>query len=245
MKKKVKVTDTIFASIALILLVLYIGFIKENWILYLMFACIAIVVVSTIFAEFKEDKKENDKGLLIVFSGPSGVGKGTILEKLMADKSLNLAYSVSMTTRSPREGEVNGVNYFFVTNEEFEKNIEEDKLLEHAKFVDHYYGTPRDYVEKMRNEGKNVILEIEVQGAKQVIQNSGDSLSIFIMPPDFVELENRIKNRGTEDPETIKKRIKAAKREVEAKDMYDYIVVNDDLDEAVDKVRGIILDHMK
>ena len=244
MKKKVKITDTIFAAIALILLVLYIGFIKEKWVLYLMFACIAIVVVSTIIGEFKADKKENDKGLLIVFSGPSGVGKGTILEKLMEDKSLNLAYSVSMTTRSPREGEVNGVNYFFVSNEEFEKNIEEDKLLEHAKFVDHYYGTPRDYVEKMRNEGKNVILEIEVQGAKQVIQNSGDSLSIFIMPPDFVELENRIKNRGTEDPETIKKRIKAAKREVEAKDMYDYIVVNDDLDEAVNKVRDIIIDHM-
>ena len=184
------------------------------------------------------------KGLLIVYSGLSGVGKGTILKKLMPMEDLNLAYSVSMTTRKPREGEVDGVNYFFVSKEQFLQAVKEGKLLEHARFVENDYGTPKDYVEKMRNEGKNVILEIEIRGAKQVLEKCPDALSIYIVPPSMEELERRIRGRDSEDEETILKRIAKAKREMTEIDMYEHVVCNDDLDVAVEEIRNIILEEM-
>ena len=184
------------------------------------------------------------KGLLIVFSGLSGVGKGTILKQLMPMEDLKLAYSVSMTTRKPRKGEVDGVNYFFVSKEEFLQAIKDGELLEHARFVENDYGTPKEYVEKMRNEGKNVILEIEIRGAKQVLEKCPDALSIYIVPPSMEELESRIHARGTEDEETILKRIAKARRELEDIDMYKHVVCNDDLEQAVEKVRSIILEEM-
>ena len=184
------------------------------------------------------------KGLLIVYSGLSGVGKGTILEKLMPMEDLNLAYSVSMTTRNPRPGEVDGVNYFFVTKEEFKQAILNGELLEHARFVENDYGTPKEYVEKMRNEGKNVILEIEIRGAKQVLEKCPDALSIYIVPPSMEELERRIRERKSEDEDTIMKRMAKAKRELEEIDLYEHVVCNDDLDKAVKEVREIILNEM-
>lgn len=184
------------------------------------------------------------KGLLIVYSGLSGVGKGTILEKLMPMEDLNLAYSVSMTTRKPRANEVEGKNYFFVSKERFLDAVKNGELLEHARFVENDYGTPKDYVEKMRNEGKNVILEIEIRGAKQVLEKCKDALSIYIVPPSMEELERRIRERDTEDDETIMKRIAKAKREMLETDMYEHIVCNDDLDKAVQEVREIILNEM-
>lgn len=184
------------------------------------------------------------KGLLIVYSGLSGVGKGTILQKLMPMEDLNLAYSVSMTTRAPREGEVEGKNYFFVSKEQFKQAILDGKLLEHARFVEHDYGTPKDYVEKMRNEGKNVILEIEIRGAKQVLEKCPDALSIYIVPPTMEELERRIRERKSEDEDTIMKRMAKARRELEEVDLYEHVVCNDDLDKAVEEIRRIILDEM-
>ena len=181
------------------------------------------------------------KGLLIVYSGLSGVGKGTILAELMPMEDLNLAYSVSMTTRQPREGEVDGVNYFFVSKKRFVEAIKNDELLEHARFVGNDYGTPREYVEKMREEGKNVILEIEIQGAKQVMEKCPDALSIYIVPPSIEELERRLRERSSEDEQTIMKRIAKAKREMKDTAMYEHIVVNDDLATAVQEIRDIIL----
>ena len=184
------------------------------------------------------------KGLLIVFSGLSGVGKGTILQKLMPMEDLNLAYSVSMTTRKPREGEVDGVNYFFVSKERFKQAILNGELLEHARFVDNDYGTPRDYVEAKRNEGKNVILEIEIRGAKQILEKCKDALSIYIVPPSMEELERRIRGRDSEDEETIMKRIAKAKREMQEIGFYEHVICNDDLDKATQEIRQIILDEM-
>ncbi|MBQ0036461.1 MAG: guanylate kinase [Firmicutes bacterium] len=184
------------------------------------------------------------KGLLIVYSGLSGVGKGTILEKLMPMKDLNLAYSVSMTTRAPRPMEVDGVNYFFVSKERFLEAIKNGELLEHARFVGNDYGTPKAYVEKMRNEGKNVVLEIEIDGARQVVSKCEDALSIYIVPPSMEELERRIRERGSEDEQTILKRLSKAKQEMKEIDFYKNVVCNDDLDKAVDEIRNIILKEM-
>lgn len=187
------------------------------------------------------------RGLLIIMSGPSGVGKGTIREELMKKNDLNLHYSVSMTTRGMRPGEVNGREYYFVSREEFDKNIEKDNLLEWAEFVGNRYGTPRDKVEQMRNEGKNVMLEIEVNGTVQVLNKVRDDgvISIFIAPPSLEELENRLRGRGTESEEVIKSRVAKASIEFGFKDQYKYIVVNDELDKAVEEVRQIILKAMK
>ncbi|MBQ3295001.1 MAG: guanylate kinase [Oscillospiraceae bacterium] len=185
-----------------------------------------------------------EKGLLIVFSGVSGVGKGTILSKLMEMEDLNLAYSVSMTTRAPREGEVEGVNYFFVTKKRFLEAIKNGELLEHARFVDNDYGTPKEYVDKMREEGKNVILEIEIKGARQVMEKCPDALSIYIVPPSLEELERRLLERKSEDEQTIMKRISKAREELKDIDFYEHIVCNDDLDIAVAEVREIILNEM-
>lgn len=184
------------------------------------------------------------KGILIVFSGLSGVGKGTILKQLMPMEELNLAYSVSMTTRPARPGEVDGVSYFFVDKERFKQAIKNGELLEHARFVDNDYGTPKAYVEKMLQEGKNVILEIEIRGAEQVLKKCPDALSIYIVPPSMEELERRIRQRDSEDEETIMKRIAKAKREMENIGMYEHVVCNDNLDQAVEQVRQIILNRM-
>lgn len=187
------------------------------------------------------------RGLLIIMSGPSGVGKGTVRRLVMADKSLNLAYSVSMTTRPRREHETPGVDYFYVTKEEFQKTLDEDGFLEHAQFVGNYYGTPKAYVEKLRNEGKNVLLEIEVEGAKQVISkcHGSDLVTIFLIPPSMEDLEQRIRKRGTESEEVIQQRLAKAQRELELKYAYDYPVINDTVKSAADQIRKIIRDKIK
>ena len=184
------------------------------------------------------------KGLLIVYSGLSGVGKGTILSKLMPMEDLNLAYSVSMTTRAPRPGETDGVDYFFVDKKRFLEAVKNGELLEHARFVENDYGTPKAYVERMREEGKNVLLEIEIRGAKQVLEKCPDALSIYIVPPSIEELERRLRERSTEDEQTILKRVSKAKKELKEIDFYEHIVCNDDLDKAVQEVREIILNEM-
>lgn len=184
------------------------------------------------------------KGLLIVYSGLSGVGKGTILSKLMPMEDLNLAYSVSMTTRAPRPGETDGVDYFFVDKKRFLEAVKNGELLEHARFVENDYGTPKAYVEQMRKEGKNVLLEIEIRGAKQVLEKCPDALSIYIVPPSIEELERRLRERSTEDEQTILKRVSKAKKELKEIDFYEHIVCNDDLDKAVQEVREIILNEM-
>ena len=187
------------------------------------------------------------RGLLIIMSGPSGVGKGTVRRLVMADKSLNLAYSVSMTTRPRREHETPGVDYFYVTKEEFQKTLDEDGFLEHAQFVGNYYGTQKAYVEKLRNEGKNVLLEIEVEGAKQVISkcHGSDVVTIFLIPPSMEDLEQRIRKRGTESEEVIQQRLAKAQRELELKYAYDYPVINDTVKSAADQIRKIIRDKIK
>ena len=185
---------------------------------------------------------ENKKGLLIILSGPSGVGKETVRKVVMRDKDLNLAYSISMTTRLPRKKERDGVDYFFVSNEEFERNIKEDNLLEYAEFVGNKYGTPREYVEKLRNEGKNVILEIEVNGAQQVLTKTDkeDRISIFLVPPSLQELETRIRNRRSEPEDVIRARLAKASREINLKNKYDYVVLNDRVSRAAEKIKAII-----
>ena len=184
------------------------------------------------------------KGLLIILSGPSGVGKGTLRTELFKDESLNLCYSISMTTRSPRPLEQNGVDYFFVSKEEFEKKIEEGELLEYAQFVGNYYGTPISYVNRLLDEGKNVVLEIEVQGALQVIKKCPEAISIFILPPSLEELESRIRGRSTETDEVVLKRLNQAKNELKVKDFYKYRVVNDDLLRAKDEIACIIKNNL-
>lgn len=179
-----------------------------------------------------------EKGVLLIISGPSGSGKGTIVESLVDD--LGYRVSISATTRNPRPNEENGVHYFFKTKEEFEKMIEAGELLEHACFCDNYYGTPKEYVERQLGEGNNIILEIEVQGALQVKKKYNDAVLIFTMPPTIAELRRRLVNRGTEDMETIDKRIKRAEEELEYLPQYDYIVINDTVEQAVRDVDCIV-----
>lgn len=179
------------------------------------------------------------KGFLLVISGPSGVGKGTVLHDLMNTQK-NLVYSVSVTTRKQRSGEIEGVSYFFKTHEEFEKMIEEDKFLEYAKVHDNYYGTPKEFVEEKINEGKIVILEIDVQGALNVKKNIDNGVYIFLAPPSLSELKNRIVNRGTETESDINLRMSNAKKELSYIKNYDYLVVNDHLNSAINLVNEII-----
>lgn len=188
---------------------------------------------------------KRDKGLLIVLSGPAGVGKGTVCNALRAENT-DIRYSVSVTTRPPREGEVDGVNYFFKTREEFEEMIKNGELLEWAEYVGNYYGTPIEYVEKMLNQGKDVILEIEVQGALQVKERMPEGVFIFLMPPSLAELRKRIEGRGTESKEVIEKRMKVAKEEIEMMKKYDYVVENDEVSLAVERIKAIVLaEHCK
>lgn len=179
------------------------------------------------------------KGFLLVISGPSGVGKGTVLHDLMNTQK-NLVYSVSVTTRKQRPGEIEGVSYFFKSHEEFEKMIEEDKFLEYAKVHDNYYGTPKDFVEEKINEGKIVILEIDVQGALNVKKNIDNGVYIFLAPPSLSELKNRIVNRGTETEIDINLRMHNARKELSYIKDYDYLVVNDHLNSAINLVNEII-----
>ena len=180
-----------------------------------------------------------DKGILIVVSGFSGSGKGTLMKKMLETYD-NYALSISMTTRSPREGEVDGREYFFTNKETFEQKISENKLIEYACYCENYYGTPKEYVEKKLAEGKDVILEIEIQGALKVKEQYPDCLLLFITPPSAKELERRLVGRGTETPEVIAKRLARAVEESEGIEAYDYIVVNDDLDVCVSELHALV-----
>ncbi|RSD28074.1 guanylate kinase [Mesobacillus subterraneus] len=182
-----------------------------------------------------------EKGLLIVLSGPSGVGKGTVRKELFSQPDTAFEYSVSATTRQPREGERNGVDYFFKTREEFEEMIREDQLLEYAEFVGNYYGTPVEYVRETLDAGKDVFLEIEVQGASQVRKKFPEGLFIFLAPPSLSELENRIVTRGTETEDIIKGRMRAAREELEMMELYDYVVENDQVERAAARVKSIVV----
>lgn len=184
--------------------------------------------------------KLNDRGLLVVLSGPSGVGKGTVRKALFAKPGQNLVYSVSMTTRPMRPGEVDGVDYYFVSKEEFFRRKEEGKFLETAEFCGNYYGTPLDKVNEQLDSGKEVVLEIEVEGALQVREKMQDSVLIFLVPPGRQVLYDRLRSRGTESEEVIEKRIKKANREFKLAHLYDYIVVNDEVSNAADRVMNII-----
>ena len=185
---------------------------------------------------------EHKSGLLIILSGPSGVGKGTIRQQIISNKDLNLFYSVSMTTRKCRPGEKDGVDYYFVSKEEFQKNIDNGNLLEWAEFVNNRYGTPKDKIDEQLKLGKNVLLEIETLGAEQVLQKCQrmNLLSIFIIPPSLEELENRIRHRGTEDEKVINERINKARLEMPKQDLYQYKVVNGNLENACQQIIDII-----
>jgi guanylate kinase len=186
-------------------------------------------------------------GLLIILSGPSGVGKGSIRKRIMEDESLNLSYSISMTTRSKRNMEIDGKDYFFVDASTFQSAIEQDNLLEWAEFVGNRYGTPKEGVQKLRELGKNVLLEIEINGAKQVIAKTmGPGLvTIFLMPPSFEALEARIRKRKTESEAIIQERLEKAKREMNLHHDYQYLVVNDHLERAAEQIKQIIKERMQ
>ena len=191
--------------------------------------------------------KSMKRGLLIIMSGPSGVGKGTVRLELVKDKTLNLFYSVSMTTRKPRPGEVDGSDYYFVSQDEFNRQIEDGNLLEWAEFVGNKYGTPKDKVENKRDEGVNVLLEIEVNGTSQVLnklKGDLDVVSIFLVPPSIEELEKRIRGRSTEADEVIQKRLARSEAELKLKSQYEYVVVNDNIKRCVNEVKQIIHSRM-
>jgi len=179
------------------------------------------------------------KGILMVLSGFSGAGKGTLVKGLL-ERYDNYALSVSATTRKPRAGEEDGKAYFFKTVEEFEKMIEEDSFIEYAKYVDNYYGTPKEYVQKKLDEGKDVILEIEIQGALKVKKAYPDTLLLFVMPPSAALLRERLTGRGTESEDVIASRLARAVQEAEGIEEYDYLVINDDLDTCIRELHGII-----
>ena len=182
--------------------------------------------------------KMKDKGILIVVSAPSGCGKGTILAEVLKDEKF--FYSVSATTRSPRPGETDGVNYHFLKKEQFEELIASGGMLEYAQYCDNYYGTPRDKVMEKLGEGKHVILEIEVQGAMQIREKCPEAVFIFIAPPSVGELRNRLSGRGTETAEVIEKRVSEAAHEISFAEKYDYVIVNDRLEEAIEDFRTVV-----
>ncbi|NQG97369.1 guanylate kinase [Streptococcus suis] len=181
-----------------------------------------------------------ERGLLIVFSGPSGVGKGTVRKEIFDSSDNKFEYSVSMTTRPQRPGEVDGVDYFFRSREEFEDLIRQGQMLEYAEYVGNYYGTPLTYVNETLDKGIDVFLEIEVQGALQVKQKVPDGVFIFLTPPDLEELQDRLVGRGTDSQEVIEQRIERAKEEIALMREYDYAVVNDQVSLAAERVKRII-----
>ena len=181
----------------------------------------------------------NEKGKLIVISGPSGAGKSTVVFQVMEGRN-DLCFSTSVTTRKPRPGEVDGREYFFVDLERFDEMIKNDELLEHAVYVANSYGTPRKYVEDKLNSGMNVLLDIEVQGARQVAEKMPDAVKIFIIPPSLEELERRLVGRGTDTARAIEARLIRARQEYQEADFYDYIIVNDDADLAAEELKAII-----
>ncbi len=181
----------------------------------------------------------SEQGILVVVSGFSGAGKGTLI-KAMLDRYHSYALSVSATTRAPREGEVDGREYFFVTREKFEQMIEEEQLIEHAVYVNNYYGTPRQYVFQQMADGKDVILEIEIQGALKIKERFPDALLLFVMPPSADELKRRLVGRGTETMEVIDQRLHRAAEEAEGMTSYDYILINDKVDTCVDAMHQLI-----
>ena len=183
----------------------------------------------------------NSEGFLLIVSGPSGAGKGTICNALLEKYPEQYALSISATSRSPRGSEVDGVEYFFKTKEEFEEMIAQDQLLEHACYVNNYYGTPRSWVEEKLREGVNVILEIEYQGGFQVRSKLPHVLMIFIMPPSKEELIRRLTERGTETPEQIEQRIRKAEEEMQIADQYDYVIVNEVVEKSVEMLHNIVL----
>ncbi|MED9806593.1 MAG: guanylate kinase [Lachnospiraceae bacterium] len=179
------------------------------------------------------------KGILIVLSGFSGAGKGTLVKELMKTYD-NYALSISMTTRKPREGEVHGREYFFTERESFEEKIAQNGLIEYAEYCGNYYGTPRDYVEEMLAAGRDVLLEIEIQGMHKVKKMFPDMLTLFVTPPSIAELEKRLRGRGTETEEVIRKRLARAAEEAKGMEDYEYLVVNDDLQECVEEIHSIV-----
>ena len=175
---------------------------------------------------------------LYVISGSSGVGKGTVIKGFL-DRNPQFILSVSCTTRNPRQGEIDGVNYFFLSKEEFQKNISEDKFLEYAQFAGNFYGTKKKYVNECLAEDKNVILEIDTQGALQVKKRMPEAVLIFICPPSFEELEKRLRGRHTEDEETIQRRLSEAKAELERAEAFDYKIINDSIENAIKSIEKI------
>ena len=189
---------------------------------------------------------QNRKGILIVLSGFSGSGKGTIMKELMKKHSDVYALSISATTRAPRVGETDGIEYFFKTKEQFEEMIKNEELIEYAQYVEHYYGTPKAYVTEQLEAGKDVILEIEIQGALKVKEKFPDTLLLFVMPPSANELRERLVGRGTEKMSVIESRLHRAVEEAEGIENYDYLVINDKLEECVEQVHSIIEnEHVK
>ena len=182
---------------------------------------------------------DEHRGKLIVVSGPSGAGKSTVIGKVMERRN-DLCFSVSATTRKPREGEVDGVKYFFVSGTEFDRMIGDDELLEHAEYNRDNYGTPRAYVEEKRRAGMHVLLDIEVQGARQVRERVPEAIKIFIIPPSLQVLEQRLRGRGTETEEQIQRRLARARGEYREADFYDYVVINDNLETAANELNAII-----
>lgn len=180
------------------------------------------------------------RGVLIVLSGPSGVGKGTVRKSLFEELDIDFTYSISMTTRHPRNGEVDGEDYFFVSRAEFEENIAAGNMLEHAEYVGNYYGTPKSFIDKTLAQGHDVFLEIDVQGALQVKEKMPEGAYIFLTPPDLQALKERLVGRGTDDPEVIDRRVAAASSEIRMMANYDYAVVNDEVQLAVQRIKDIV-----
>jgi len=181
----------------------------------------------------------SEKGKLLVISGPSGAGKSTVVSKAIEGRD-DVCFSTSVTTRAPRPGEVDGREYFFVDFERFREMVERDELLEHAEYVANRYGTPRSYVQKRLNEGMNVILDIEVQGARQVRKKMPEAILIFIAPPSMEELERRLRGRATDTESAIEGRLIRARQEYQEADFYDYLIVNDDVEKAAAKLNAIL-----